>query len=250
MTQLSICIIETGASNPKLVARYGRYSDMIQQWLRPYLPQAKFTVCPVFEGATLDVHDHAYDAFIVTGSPHGVYDDLPWIHRLKTQLRTIADQGHPMFGICFGHQIMAEAFGGSVEKSDKGWGIGIQNYHFTTEQLPDGAVLVYHQDQVVTPPPGAQIIGGSEHCPYGAIQYPFAARSIQFHPEFSNEFVSALIRFRNDPIDDRAEQLEALESIQPHSSVVAQWLADFFQQEKKGAHDNVDTLPRESKTAD
>lgn len=228
MTQLSICIIETGASNSKLVEQYGRYSDMIQHWLQPHLPQAQFTVRAVFEGETLELDAHPHDAFIVTGSPHGVYDDLPWIGVLKEQLRTIAEQGQPLFGICFGHQIMAAAFGGTVEKSSKGWGIGLQDYHFTVPDLPDGKVLVYHQDQIVSLPPEAEIIGGSQHCPYGALQYPFAARSIQFHPEFTNEFVSALIRFRNDPINDREEQLSALQSIQPPNDAVARWVADFL----------------------
>lgn len=226
MTQLSICIIETGASNPKLVEQYGRYPDMIQRWLQPHLPQARFTVRAVFEGESVDIEAH--DAFIVTGSPHGVYDDLPWIKPLKEQLRTIAQKGRPLFGICFGHQIMAAAFGGTVEKSAKGWGIGLQDYHFTLPDLPDSKVLVYHQDQIITPPPETEIIGGSQHCPYGALQYPFAARSIQFHPEFTNEFVSALIQFRNDPINDREEQLSALQSIQPPNDTFARWVADFL----------------------
>lgn len=233
MTQLHICLIETGVSNPKLVAQYGRYTDMIQRWLRPYLPTAQFTIRAVFEGESLALKNHSYDAFIVTGSPHGVYDDLPWIHELKEQLRDIAKQGIPIFGICFGHQIMAEAFGGKVEKSDKGWGIGLQHYHFNTPDLPDGEVLVYHQDQVISPPPQAHIIGGSEHCPYGAIQYPFAARSIQFHPEFTNEFVSALIKFRNDPINDREAQLKALASVHPRNDLIAKWVADFFLAQQK-----------------
>src|SRR5690625_7164058 len=104
---------------------------------------------------------------------------------------------------------MAAAFGGTVNKSHKGWGIGIQHYQFTCAQLPDSDVLVYHQDQVVQAPAEAEVIGGSSHCPIGALKYPFAARSIQFHPEFSNEFVAALIEFRNDPIDDREAQLQA-----------------------------------------
>jgi len=230
MEKMHLCILETGASNPKLVEKFGRYTHMIENWLKPAIPEAKFTVCSVFQGEALDLENHHFSGFIVTGSPHGVYEELPWIKTLEQQLKQIAQQGLPIFGICFGHQIMAQAFGGKVEKSKKGWGIGIQKYKFFTPELKDGNVLVYHQDQVVSPPPKAKIIGASEHCAYGAIEYPFAARSIQFHPEFSNEFVSELIVFRNDPIDDQAEQLKALKEINIDSTAVAQWAANFFRQ--------------------
>jgi len=233
MSSLPICILETGTSHPKLVAQYGRYSQMIQAWLQPALPEAQFDVLPVFEGAKLDLHNHPYRGFIITGSPHGVYEDLPWINYLQQLLRDLAAQGHPLFGICFGHQIMAAAFGGIVTKSEKGWGIGIQEYHFTPDNLPDAQVLVYHQDQVTTLPPEAQVIGFSTHCAYGALDYPFAARSIQFHPEFSQEFVAALIRFRNDPIPDQAQQLQALQEQQIDNSRYAQWVADFLRQGQK-----------------
>ncbi|HLR82068.1 MAG TPA: gamma-glutamyl-gamma-aminobutyrate hydrolase family protein [Paenalcaligenes sp.] len=233
MTHLNICIIETGASHPTMAERYGRYPHMIAQWLQPVLPNAHFRIVSVFEGESIDLDHHEDDGFIVTGSPHGVYDDLPWIQPLKEQLREIANRGLPLLGICFGHQIMAAAFGGEVKKSHKGWGIGIQHYEFDTPELAADDVLVYHQDQVVKAPAQAQVIGGSEHCPIGALQYPFAARSIQFHPEFSNEFVAALIKFRNDPIDDREEQLQALATQQMNNHLYAQWAADFFQQHRK-----------------
>lgn len=233
MNPLHLCIIETGASDPTLVAKYGRYPDMIQAWLRPVLPQAQFSVVSVYSGETLDLESSTYDGFIVTGSPHGVYDDLPWITTLQEQLRQIADQGKPLFGICFGHQVMAAAFGATVKKSTKGWGIGIQHYEFDIPELPAADVLVYHQDQVMSVPDGATVIGGSKHCPIGALQYPFAARSIQFHPEFSNEFVAALIEFRQDPIDDRDEQIQALSRQEINRQTVAQWVADFFISHKK-----------------
>lgn len=233
MTHLHLCIIETGASHPTIAAQYGRYSHMIVRWLKPQLPHAQFTVVSVFEGEILDLNEHPYDGFIVTGSPHGVYDDLPWIAPLQQQLREIAHQGFPLFGICFGHQIMAAAFGGKVKKSEKGWGIGIQRYEFNIPELITNDVLVYHQDQVVQAPQEAEIIGGSSHCPIGALQYPFAARSIQFHPEFSNEFVAALINFRNDPIDDKDAQLYALKTQSIDSQTYAQWAANFFLENRK-----------------
>src|SRR5690625_4749014 len=143
-------------------------------------------------------------------------------------MSVITQRGLRLFGIWFGHQIMAAGFGGTVENSAKGWGIDLQAYHVTLPDLPDSKVLVYHQDQIITPPPETEIIGGSQHCPYGALQYPFAARSIQFHPEFTNEFVSALIQFRSDPINDREEQLSALQSIQPPNDPSARWVAGFL----------------------
>ena len=82
------------------------------------------------------------DGYIVTGSPAGVYDDLPWIEPLKTFLVQAKGKAK-LVGICFGHQIMAEAFGGRVEKSDRGWGIGLHRYQISERGRVDGrGVLV------------------------------------------------------------------------------------------------------------
>jgi GMP synthase-like glutamine amidotransferase len=111
-----------------------------------------------------------------------------------------------LVGICFGHQIMAEAFGGRVSKSDKGWGIGLQDYQLNgraawIEGADRIAVPVCHQDQVIAQPPNSTLIGGNDFCPIGVLAYDDQpAISVQFHPEFDPPFVDALIDLIGDEI--------------------------------------------------
>jgi len=151
--------------------------------------------------------DHA--AYLITGSSAGVYDDLPWIDPLKQFL--IGAKGKAkLVGICFGHQIMAEAFGGRAAKSGKGWGVGLHEYRVGrgaawTEGASRIAVPVCHQDQVIEQPPHTMLVGGSDFCPIGMLSYDDQpAMSVQFHPEFEPAVVDALIDLIGDEIPDPA----------------------------------------------
>jgi GMP synthase-like glutamine amidotransferase len=114
------------------------------------------------------------EAYVITGSSAGVYDGLPWINDLMVFLRN-ARRSSKLIGICFGHQVMAQAFGSSVIKSPKGWGIGLHRYelHARPYWMDDAAAAVavpaYHQDQVVTLPSDARVIASSEFTPYAGI---------------------------------------------------------------------------------
>ena len=161
-----------------------------------------------------------HDAYLITGSPAGVYDDLPWIAPLKTFLRAAKGRAK-LVGICFGHQIMAEAFGGRVEKSEKGWGVGLHSYPIVQrEPWMEATHLVSvpasHQDQVVLQPPEADVIASSLFTPYAGLAWrDQPAISFQFHPEMSPAFAKALIdraarphsrRRRRDRLARRAQR--------------------------------------------
>jgi GMP synthase-like glutamine amidotransferase len=163
-----------------------------------------------FYSQTFDVRRGAYpgggpwDGYVITGSAAGVYDPEPWIPDLKAWVRTVAGCA-PMIGICFGHQLMAEAFGGRVIKSPKGWGVGLDTYAITTTARwmdADARTVtlpVSHQDQVVEVGEGAVVLGGSDFCPFGFIGYPdHRAVSLQPHPEFDPAYAEALIVTRRD----------------------------------------------------
>jgi len=133
------------------------------------------------------------DGWLITGSRHGTYEDLPFIAPLEQLIRDAFDARVPVAGICFGHQIMAQALGGKVEKYQGGWSVGPTEYDFDGQTL---AMNAWHQDQVITPPPGAQVIASSPFCQYAGLAYDDRGLSVQAHPEFADAFVQGLIDTR------------------------------------------------------
>ena len=195
---MKLGILETGAPPAEIVGRYGSYPSMFRRLFGE--SAYEYAVYDVAAGQSPSGVD-ACGAWLVTGSSAGTYDPEPWIAPLEDFLRAAKGQA-PLVGICFGHQIMAQAFGGKVIKSPKGWGLGLQRYRLA-ESLPwmdSGepiAVPGSHQDQVVEAPPGARVIGGNEFCEFGMLDYGEGrAVSLQLHPEFEPDYAKALIETR------------------------------------------------------
>ena len=195
---MKLGILETGAPPEEIRGRYGSYPSMFRRLFGE--SAYDYAVYDVAAGEMPTGVD-ACGAWLVTGSSAGAYDPEPWIAPLEDFLRAAKGQA-PLVGICFGHQNMAQAFGGKVIKSPKGWGLGLQRYRLA-ESLPwmdSGepiAVPGSHQDQVVEAPPGARVIGGNEFCEFGMLDYGEGrAVSLQLHPEFEPDYAKALIETR------------------------------------------------------
>ena len=133
------------------------------------------------------------DGWLVTGSRHGVYEDHPFIPPLEDFLRACVAADRPVVGICFGHQIVAQALGGRVEKFRGGWSVGRRRY-----EAPGGplALNAWHQDQVVEAPDGAVAVAQSDFCANAVLAYGRRAWTIQPHPEFSDAVIGALVENR------------------------------------------------------
>lgn len=201
----SVGILETGVPPTDLAARFGRYDAMVRRMLGDAFTCRTYRVR---EGELpADPADHP--AYVITGSSAGVYDDLPWIAPLETFIRA-ANGRAKMVGLCFGHQVMAEALGGRVAKSDKGWGLGLHSYGIDRiEPWMDGAtriaVAASHQDQVVEAPPGAAVLASSDFTPNAALLYAGGTSvSFQFHPEFERGMAEALVELRRPALPDAA----------------------------------------------
>ena len=223
---MKLAILETGAPPEPLIADHGRYPAMFEALLgmeaRSY---------DVAAGALpADVGRH--DAYLITGAAAGVYDDLPWIPKLKTFLQAAKGRAK-LVGICFGHQIMAEAFGGKVEKSARGWGAGLMTYPIVRhEPWMDHVSLISlpasHQDQVVTQPPRTEVIASSVFTPYAALAWrDQPAISFQPHPEFSADFARALIDSRVDRLPDPAGARASLDAPNDNERV-GDWIRRFL----------------------
>jgi GMP synthase-like glutamine amidotransferase len=224
---MKLAILETGRPPAGLVAQFGNYPAMFRRMLGPGFDVDSFDV----SAGEMPADPAAYDAYLITGSPAGVYDPLPWIEPLKQFLRSAKDR--KMVGVCFGHQIMAEAFGGHVEKSDKGWGIGLQRYGIGRvepwmDTIASISVPASHQDQVVKQPPNTQVLASSDFTPFAALAWTDRpAISVQFHPEFEPAYAKALIEARREKMPDADGAIASLDKPNDNDRI-AGWITRFL----------------------
>lgn len=232
---MRIAIIETGAPPEPLKGKHPTYPVMMERMLAPLAPHLSFTTWPTFRDGSLPKAAE-FDGMLITGSPAGVYEDHDWIAPLEKLIRDAAAAGKPQVGICFGHQLMAQAFGGEVAKSGKGWGVGVHHYDIAAEtpwmNPAQGKIscAVSHQDQVILAPPGAKTIAGSGFCEYGALAYAQGpAISFQMHPEFDHDYASDLIGIRRNRFGEALSD-DGLASLKRRSdrNLIAQWIVNFF----------------------
>ena len=232
-----IGILETGRPADAL-KDHGSYPEMFERLLGPQDEGFLFRTFAVIDG-DVPSDPRACDAWLVTGSRHGAYERLPWMLKLEDLLRAAVAQKVPVVGICFGHQILAQALGGTVEKSGKGWGFGLHDYVVTgAPALTDGkpekmTIGALHQDQVVEVPPGGRVLGGSEFCPNAIIAYGDTALTFQGHPEFDLAFLRGVAEHRLKGVAPDAVLAKAATSFETKRSdspLVAEWIAGFLRQ--------------------
>jgi GMP synthase-like glutamine amidotransferase len=223
-----IGILETGKPPGDLLTRFGGYPPMFAELLGPGFEVASYDV----EVGELPPSPEAHEAYLVTGSPAGVYDKLPWMAPLTDFLRDAKGKAK-LVGVCFGHQIMAEAFGGRVEKSERGWGVGLQTLEVCGAAPFLGgerqvSIPASHQDQIVVAPPATRVIAANAFSPYGVLVYEDQpALSMQFHPEFSPDFAKALIERRRDVLPDPKGAEASLDRPNDRDTV-AGWIRRFL----------------------
>ncbi len=224
---MKIAVLETGHPPGNLSERFGRYPAMFQRLLGEGFEIENYDVA----AGELPSLRNGHDAVLITGSPAGVYDPLPWIAPLMDFIRASSDR--KMVGICFGHQIMGQALGGEVVKSQKGWGTGLQRYRIVHDEhwldpVGEIAVPASHQDQIVTQPPNTEVVATSDFTPFAALSWSDRqAISFQFHPEFCPDFARALIERRRDVLPDPDSAIASLDA--PNDSArVAGWIRRFL----------------------
>ena len=128
---IRLCILQAGDKNPKLRKPVPGYAELYRAMFAPH-PQFQLEFIQVRHGEFPESIDD-WDAFLITGSSAGIYDELDWITTLRELIERIAASGKPLIGICFGHQIIADTLGGKAVKSDKGWGVGVRKASITAE---------------------------------------------------------------------------------------------------------------------
>ena len=229
---MKLGILKTGRPPRPAIPQFGTYPDMFMRLLGP--EAYDWRIYAADEGEYPAAPEDC-DAYIVTGSSAGVYDSDPWIGQLLEFLRAAKGRTR-LVGVCFGHQAMAQAFGGQVIKSPKGWGIGEHEYQVVSrEPWMDAAAAVRlpasHQDQVVALPPNAEVVAASDFTPLAALSYrDQPAISMQPHPEFEPAYASALIEARRGKTyaDEEADRAIASFREPDDRARVGQWIRAFL----------------------
>lgn len=219
-----IGILQTGLAPENLASDLGDYPDMFARLLDGN--GFDFRTFRVVEGEFPKSVTEC-DGWLITGSRHGAYEDHDWIPPLEQFIRDAFTARVPVVGICFGHQIVAQAMGGKVERYSGGWAVGATEYNFGGETL---VLNAWHRDQVTERPKGAKVIASNDFCTNAALLYDDRALTVQAHPEFRPEFVDGLMKTRGKgvvPDDLMAQAAEKLD--RPlHDKTMAAQIAAFF----------------------
>jgi GMP synthase (glutamine-hydrolysing) len=213
---------------PELRETSGDYDDMFRRLFAGH-DEVDVVIYDAI-GGELPAAPGECDAWLTTGSRHSVNDDAQWIRALEGFVREVAAARIPFIGICFGHQLIAKAMGGSVVRSERGWGVGLMEVEVSPELgLGDSfRVLTSHQDQVESLPLDAEVLGWNEHCPVSMLRVGGNLIGIQGHPEFDAEYSAALIGMRRGTVipEEAADAgIASLDELSD-SGRLADWILD------------------------
>jgi len=233
---MRIGLLQTGDAPEELHYTLGNYNDMFVRLLTGEPHDFEFSLYRILDHEFPDNIDEC-DGWLITGSRFSAYDTQAWIPALRTLIQQIVASKKPLIGICFGHQIIAEALGGKVEKSEKGWGLGLDTYQIDTELLADSdtqlTLNIFHQDQITRLPPGAKVYARSDFCEYAGMFIGKQVMTMQAHPEFEIEYNRQLLQIRKSMVipENLADQAIAVlsdENTHTDSDRFGEQMAEFF----------------------
>lgn len=231
---MKITLIKCMTLPENLKRIHGDVNDIFLKYFNKHRPEIKMDIYDAEKGQLPD-SNHYTDGFLFSGSASSSYEQKKWINGTKKFIRQLHQERRKMVGICFGHQIIAEALGGKVVKSDQGWGVGVQSVSIKMKKdwmrpyLDNPTVLVSYQDQVEVLPPKAEVLGMNSHCRYFMFSIKNNVLGIQGHPEVEKELAAALFNSRINRLGITLAQ-KAIKSLENNvsSEIWFNWICNYF----------------------
>ena len=231
---MHVGILQADQVDPELRSRFGDYPAMFVNTIGEGMDHM-----PTFEffNVRRDHYPHHIDdcdGYLITGSRASVYDDEPWIARLIGFVGELHDAKARTVGICFGHQLVAQALGGAVGRAPGGWGVGVHTWTVLRHESwmrpakREFRLLASHQDQIETLPPGARLLASSTFCPHAAFAVGDHILALQGHPEFTKAYAEFLMHKRRAALGAAFEPgMRSLDQT-TDAGAIARWIAQFL----------------------
>lgn len=228
-----VLIIQTGRAPQPIRGRHGDFPHWFRVSTR--LHHTRFHVVNVAEGDVLPAPRDVAGA-IITGSAAMVTERMAWSERSAGWIRDAMDSALPLFGVCYGHQLMAHALGGRVDYLDGGREIGTCPIELLdsarsdplTARLSNGfRAHTTHEQSVLEPPKGATVLARSARDPHQLLRYGAHAVSTQFHPEFNADVMRAYVRRKRADLKREGADAAAVFRGVGATPVARQLLRDF-----------------------
>ena len=197
-----IGILQTDHTPSELIAKHGDYNDFFIRSLAD--EKLDFDTYAVVDGVFPTRITDA-DGWLVTGAKYAAYEQHDWISKLERLIREIYDARMPMVGVCFGHEIIAQALGGRVEKAKRGWTVGPIDYE-RSDLKRTQTIIAWHQDQVTVRPPPAELIGSSADCENAVLRYGLTVLTYQGHPEITPAYLRDLLQLQGQHLSETDRQ--------------------------------------------
>lgn len=223
MKQKPLLIIQMGVPPLPIARQVGEQGAWFRQALAAQQPHLTLQVVRPDQGEALPAVD-SLAGVVISGSWSMVTDRLDWSEATAHWLRTAFDARLPLLGVCYGHQLMADALGGTVADNPKGKEVGLQTVTLTAQAQDDVLLSQFpqqfpayltHQQSVLTPPPSAQVLAHSERDGCQIIRYSAEAFSVQFHPEFTADIMHSSLQNSAEALRAAGYDLDQL--LQPNA---------------------------------